>query len=278
MPGGRTGIGTGRFGDDLLGANNQAASLLLPLAIAATRALSGSRNSRLANGVASALMILAVVMTGSRGGLLSTVVVLALVLFLSPARRALRIGLAVTATVLLAVVLVLQPAGIGTRQVDRQANSSGRTDIWSVGLHACQVYCVAGAGWGGFPSVYEEELASVPDANIMERGTAFEPHNIFLLAVIQVGVVGLLLTILGLGLALAGALRLPSALRAPPVAALVGTLVSSFFLSNMQFKFFWAVLAFVAISETVVAGVRQEKGLRPLPQLTPLTAAGREDR
>jgi hypothetical protein len=278
MPGGRTGIGTGRFGDDLLGANNQAASLLLPLAIAATRALSGPRNSRVLNGAGVALMVLGVIMTGSRGGLLSTVVVLAIVLLLSPARRALRIGIAVTATVLLAVVLVLQPAGIGTRQVDRQANSSGRTDIWAVGLHACQVYCVAGAGWGGFPSVYEEELASVPDANIMERGTAFEPHNIFLLAVIQVGVVGLLLTILGLGLGLAGALRLPSVLRAPPVAALVGTLVSSFFLSNMQFKFFWAVLAFVAISETVVAGVRQERGLRPLPQLTPLTAAGREDR
>jgi O-antigen ligase len=278
LPGGRFGSGTGRYGDDLLGANNQAASLLLPLAIAATRALSGSRNSRVLNGVGVALMVLGVIMTGSRGGLLSTVIVLAIVLFLSPARRAFRIGLAATATVLLAVVLVVQPGGIGTRQVDRQANSSGRTDIWSVGLHACQVYCVAGAGWGGFPSVYEEELASVPDANIMERGTAFEPHNIFLLAVIQVGVVGLLLTILGLGLALAGALRLPSVLRAPPVAALVGTLVSSFFLSNMQFKFFWAVLAFVAISETVVAGVRQEKGLRPLPQLTPLTAAGREDR
>jgi O-antigen ligase len=160
--------------------------------------------------------------------------------------------------------------------VDRVANSSGRTDIWSVGLHACQLYCVAGAGWGGFPQVYEDELASVPDAQIMERGVAFQPHNIFLLAVIQVGVVGLLLLILGLGLGLTGALRLPPALRAPPVAALVGTMVSSFFLSNMQFKFFWAVLAYVAISETVVASLRQDRGLTAQPLLAPLTSAERE--
>ena len=41
LPGKRTGPGDGppRFGDDLLGANNEAAALLLPLAIAACRTL-----------------------------------------------------------------------------------------------------------------------------------------------------------------------------------------------------------------------------------------------
>jgi hypothetical protein len=43
------------------------------------------------------------------------------------------------------------------------------------------------------------------------------------------------------------------------VAALVGTVVSSFFLSNLEFKFFWAVLAFVAVSETVGAAERRQR-------------------
>jgi O-antigen ligase len=96
----------------------------------------------------------------------------------------------------------------------------------------------------------------VPDARVQERGSTFEPHNIYLLVVIELGVLGLLLTLAGLGTALTGALRLPEAMRGPPVAALLGTMVSSFFLSNLEFKFFWAVLAYAAISVTVAAGER----------------------
>jgi O-antigen ligase len=256
--------GSPRFGDDLLGANNQAAALLLPLAIATARVLTEAGRSRLLHIVATLMLLAGIIMTGSRGGLIATVVVLATVLWLSPARRALRVGLAVAAAVLLALVLIVQPGGFGQRQVDRAENSSGRTDIWAVGLHACKLYCLEGTGWGGFPVMYEQELIVVSDARIQERGATFEPHNIFLLAVIEVGVLGLVLVLVGIGVALVSAMRLPRSMRAPPVAAVLGTVVSSFFLSNLGFKFFWAVLTYVAVAETVAAASRAREARMPL--------------
>ena len=69
---------------------------------------------------------------------------------------------------------------------------------------------------------------------------------------------GLLLVVLGIGSALVSARRLPPAMRGPPAAAMMGTLVSSSFLSNLEFKFFWALLTYVAISVTLAAQVGGE--------------------
>lgn len=239
-----------RFGNDLLGANNQAAALLLPLAIAAARTLSGARPSRVLHGAAALVLVLGVVMTGSRGGLLATMVVLATAVAYSTARRGAVLGLGAAAAALLVVVVVVNPGGISSRQF-QDADSSGRTDIWTVGLSACSEYCLVGAGWGTFPTVYTLEQASAPDAKVLKRGTAYEPHNIFLLAVVEAGLAGLVLLLLGLVTAVRTAHRLPGRLRGPPMAALLGTIVSSVFLSNLEFKFFWAVLAYVVASSTV---------------------------
>ena len=273
LPGKPEGGGAARFGDELLGANNQAAALLLPLAIAAARALTGPRNSRLLHGAATLLILFGILMTGSRGGLLATVVVLAAVLVLGPARVAIKVALAAAAAVVLLVVLVANPGGFGARQLEREG-SSGRTDIWAVGAHACRLYCLTGAGWGGFPVVYQQELAAVPEARIQERGTNFEPHNIFLLAAVETGVLGLVLVTLGLILALLSAMRLPRAMRAPPAAAVLATLLSSFFLSNLGYKFFWAVLIYVAVSETVAASRRAGTPVSALPEIPVRTGQG----
>ncbi|SDC38513.1 O-antigen ligase [Geodermatophilus telluris] len=237
-----------RLGNDLLDPNNQAAALLLPLALAAGRSLAGERTWRLLHGAAALVLVGGILMTGSRGGLLASVVVVSAVLLLGAGSRLTRATLGAAAGVVLAVVLILQPAGIGQRQVQDTLDSSGRTDIWTVGLHACQVYCLTGAGWGGFPVVYREQLVAVPEARFSPRGTMYQPHNIFLLALVEAGVLGLVLVALGLGVALVSALRLPRDMRGPPAAAMLGTLVSSFFLSNLEFKFFWALLAYIAIS------------------------------
>jgi O-antigen ligase len=265
-----------RFGNDLLGANNQAASLLLPLAIAVGRALSEAGRARAANSVAALMLLFGIMMTGSRGGLLAMVAVLGAVVLLHAGRRAMKVALVVAAALVLVVVLVAKPGGVGERQL-KETSSSGRSDIWAVGLYACRLYCLTGAGGGAFPTVYHQELESVTDARVQERGSTFEPHNIFLLAVIEVGVLGLLLVVLGLSTAMVGALRLPPAMRGPPVAALLGTVVSSFFLSNLEFKFFWAVLAYVAISTAVAAGPEGREDTSPEARER-VTAAGEDIR
>jgi hypothetical protein len=265
LPGRRTGPGDGppRFGDDLLGANNEAAALLLPLAVAASRALTETGRSRLFHGAATLLLLLGILMTGSRGGLLGALVVFVVVLWFGVAPRARKVAIAVTVTVLLSLALVFQPFGFGRRQVENSTNSSGRTDIWLVGAQACPLYCLGGAGWGAFPTVYQQELSSTPEARVQPRGATFEPHSIFLLAVIELGLPGLVLLIVGLVVAVVSAWRLPVGMRAPPLAALLSTVVSSFFLSNMNFKFFWAVIAYVAIAETVAAADATREPLPP---------------
>jgi O-antigen ligase len=273
LPGKQTGPGDGppRFGDDLLGANNEAAALLLPLAIAVTRALTESGRSRWFHGAATLLILVGILMTGSRGGLLGALVVFMVVVWLGTARRSRKIFVAAAAAVLVTVLLVLQPGGVGRRQVENSTDSSGRTDIWMVGAQSCSKYCLLGAGWGAFPTVYQQELASTPEARVQPRGATFEPHSIFLLAVIELGLPGLLLLLVGLGIALVSAWRLPAAMRAPPMAALLATMVSSFFLSNMKFKFFWAVFAYVAVCETVAAvRARQKPALPTTGRLVPV--------
>jgi O-antigen ligase len=195
-------------------------------------------------------------------------VVLAVVVFLTTARRAAVFAVVASAVVLLLAVLIFNPGGVGRRQLEG-TDSSGRSDIWAVGLHACSSYCLTGAGWGGFPRVYALEQASAPEAKVLKRGTAWEPHNIYLLAVVEVGVLGLVLLLVGLGLALVDAWRLPHALRAPPVAALLGTVVTSIFLSNLEFKFFWAVLIYIVASASVAAVPRTSAAAPPLGRLVP---------
>jgi hypothetical protein len=131
-------------------------------------------------------------------------------------------------------------------------SSSGRTSIWHVGLAACPQYCPFGSGWGTFPDVYAATQATVPGASVLTgTGGSYQPHNLWLLAAIELGLPGLLLMAAGLGLALLEALRLPASLRRAPLSALVGTIVAATFLSNLEFKFFWMALIAVALAHNL---------------------------
>jgi O-antigen ligase len=254
--------GSPRFGNDLLGPNNQAAALLLPLAIAIGRILLRSRGGVLLNLGAVTVMLVGVLMTGSRGGLLAVAVAIVVLTVATPRGRVVMLSLGVASLALITVVLLVNPAGIGERQVNQRDASSGREEIWSVGLHACRTYCLTGSGWGTFPDVYAEQRAFVPEARVLRNGTSYEPHNIWMLAGIEAGLLGLVLVAYALSLTVLSAVRLPATLRAPPLAALVATVFAGFFLSNLEYKFFWMVLIYVVLCQNYAAtsapGARQE--------------------
>jgi len=140
-----------------------------------------------------------------------------------------------------------------TVTVTDPAADRSRTDIWKVGAVACTKYCGYGSGWGTFPDVYAATQASVPGANVLVGQGAYEAHNLWLLIGVELGTPGLLLFTTGLGVAVAEALRIPRDLRGPPLSALVGLCVGVFFLSSMEFKFFWMVLIVIALNRNVVA-------------------------
>lgn len=271
-----------RFGNGLLGPDNQAAAFLLPLAVALTRlAIRHGLRERLIYAVVTVVLLTGITLTGSRGGLLGVVVTVFLVILLVPQGRSVLVLCSAVSMLGLVVVLTVHPGGVGERQ-SAQTDSSGRTDIWRVGLSACSDYCLLGSGWGTFPEVYAARLESVPDARVRVRGSAFEAHNIWLLAAVESGFGGLLLMTSGLLLGLRNAWRLPLSARAAPTAGLAGTVLAAFFLSNLEYKFFWFALAFpvlwsnVARRESEAAaptldthgGVRLDvAGAGPLPPL-----------
>lgn len=246
----------GRFGNGLLGPNNQAIAFILPLVVSLTRAVTRvGRRQRLGYAVVAALMLLGVLMTGSRGGILSTIVAVTVLLVAAPRGRLALTRYALTGVAVASYVFFLHPFGLAERTVET-TSSSGRTDIWRVALAACPDYCPVGSGWGTFRLVYAETAASVPEARVLVGAGNYEPHNVWFLAAIELGVAGLLLLVLALGLTFREALRLPASLRGPPLSALAATVFAAFFLSNLEFKFFWMALIYVALNRNLVEGER----------------------
>ena len=210
-------------------------------------------------------MLAGILMTGSRGGMLATGVAMLALTMANGAGRAKLLSLTLVGALLVLLVFVFKPLGITEREVET-TSSSGRTDIWRVGLAACPQYCPVGAGWGTFPDVYAATQSSVPDAAVLVEQGSYEPHNVWFLAAIELGVPGLLLLALVFVLTFVDAVRLPPSLRGPPVAAFVATIFAALFLSNLEFKFFWMAIILVSLARSAIAAGRPVGAIRrPTP-------------
>lgn len=241
----------GRFGNDLLGPNNEAVALLLPLLVALNRSvIRAELSKRVCYALLAVLLLIGILMTGSRGGILAAIVAVLTLAFADRRGRGKLLVYTAAGIVVAAATLVLHPAGIAVREVETDS-SSGRTDVWRVGLAACPEYCMIGSGWGTFPDVYAATQPSVPTAAVLVAEDAYEPHNVWILAAIELGLPGVLLLAVVLLLTIGEALRLPATLRGPPLAGLLGTLFAAMFLSNLEFKFFWMALIMVALSRNI---------------------------
>jgi O-antigen ligase len=242
----------GRFGNDLLGPNNQAVALMLPLLVSLSRSvtvLDAAKRVQYA-GIA-ALLLGGILMTGSRGGILATFVAVGALVASTPRGRSRLVSYSAVGLVIAGFVWIVHPFGLAERTTESATSSSGRTDIWQVGLAACPDYCPSGSGWGTFPDVYAQTQAEVAGASVLVGGGAYEAHNVWLLVIIELGVVGLLLLIAALLASTIEAARLPGDLRGPPMSALIATVFAASFLSNLEFKFFWMALILVVMSRNL---------------------------
>jgi len=238
--------------------NITAATLVLPLAVALGRSLrAGTLRERFAFGAAAALSAAAIVLTGSRGGMLAGVVTILIVMFDSEHRRK---AFTIVGVAAIVVGLIFANAPEDLRRRVNRTGSSGRTDIWRTGLAACGTYCWAGSGLGTFPTVYQNTLHTDPSAKGMDF--PFVAHNIWISAAVETGVVGLVLLAFALALVCRDLLRLPRAFRGPPLAGFVGVLVASFFLSSLGFKYFWFAMIYAGLT-TLVHSPRLESAVRP---------------
>jgi len=239
---------TSRFGNDLLGPNNNAVAFLLPLCICLQRSATSPRAStRRVHAAFAFLMFLGIVMTGSRGGILSAVLCTLVLLAAAPRGRRILAGYLIAGIAAGLIAFFLHPFGLAERNVST-TSTSGRTSIWKVGFAACPQYCPLGSGWDTFPIVYALTQPTVPGADVLAgSGGSYQPHNVVLLVAIELGVPGLLLFFAVLGLTIFEAGRLPRSVRGPPLAALLGTYQASLFLSNLGYKFYWMAFLMVAL-------------------------------
>lgn len=231
--------------------NITAASLLLPLAVGGWRAREpGHRRWYVI--AACVLISLAIVLTGSRGGLIAVALVLAILAIETRSRvtAATYLGVPIVA---LAVVLSITPGS--TRERFTGTGSSGRTDIWRIAARQCDQYCLAGSGWGTFSAIHREGMLTQPSAR--GRVLDFKAHNMWIQTVIEAGVAGLLLLFVAVVATFRDLLALPRQIRAPPLAGVAGVVVSNSFLANLEFKYVWLVFAYAALA--VIAGTATDR-------------------
>ena len=245
------GGGTPRF-SAIDAPNATAAAMLLPFVLALDAAVSphglfrtgGARavGRRVEAGLA-ALVIVGILITGSRGGLVAAVVGAVVVLVARGARLRLR-GVLVALAVVGAVFLTAPPALQGHLTA---THSTGRTGLWALGAEACADHCLVGSGYGSFPYVYTQVFRTSPDASGYHDAD-FKAHNVWLEAAVETGLVGVAVLLAAVGLTARHAWRAPAQRRPSTLAALAAVLTATMFLSHLSFRYFWLVLIYVALA------------------------------
>ena len=191
--------------------NITAATLVFPFLLALLWTLRGRTVLlRVGTLMAAALIGFGILLTGSRGGGLAVVVGSLIVASQEGGRNFIRaaIGLAISA----AVILTLLPSTISSRF--GQATSTGRTQVWSVGLHACSAYCWRGSGWGTYSDVYRKTVLATPKLAPYNGILELKAHNMWLELLIEGGVLALVLAALGIASLLRAVWHMPGAERA----------------------------------------------------------------
>lgn len=141
-----------RIGGTLGNPNELATALVLGIGLsgglmAATKNVLG----RAAAAAAIAICLFAILLTGSRGGLIALVAMLLGAVFLAKGRR-LPLTFATLAIVLVGLGYVLTMAPEQSRdRILHPGSGSGRTDIWKVGTRMVGAHPLEGVGAGNFP-------------------------------------------------------------------------------------------------------------------------------
>lgn len=244
VTGGRSGVA--RFALTGRDPNHTAASLLLPMLIAVDRAFDPDRSARERVGWAGGAIVVfvGISLTGSRGGLLATIIGFLVLLRTRVSGATVKAGAVAVAVVVVAVLAFAPP------QLERRLASTGttgRSDIWRLGLRSCEQHCIVGSGWSTFPSVYREEFRQAADVGGF-RGEGYRAHNIWLQALVETGLVGFTLLVAAWVALLRQALRIDRSVRAVPLAALAAMAVASSLVSNLTFKYVWLVPMFLGFA------------------------------
>jgi O-antigen ligase len=165
--------------------NGFADSLLLPAAIVTMWTLRTNRFSIKFLGICGlVLLTIAVLLSGSRAGLIA----FGLILVYYAWRSRYRVQLAITAGALAVAALSVQSAVWSRFATVLATGGSGRTSIWAVGLEAAKHHPLQGYGVGNFPAAFDLFYLSVHQP--YPYGYDSPAHNVALHYFVELGVIG----------------------------------------------------------------------------------------
>ena len=259
----------GRFGS---GNPNYFAALLVPALVFAPCLLMIEKRKwvRVALITTTLVLLVALFQTESRGGLIALAATAGLAVVFA-GRMRMRVLVAVVLTVLTCVAYFGAIASPASRaRVTRLSSdqSSGRNDLWRVGLSVGMHHPVLGVGAGNFTLVSPRYAAGGYDITNVDYlvDTPKVTHNTYLNVWDDLGLVGL-----GLLCAAVAAAAVPAARRVRRlgrtreddelellgralILALVGMLIASFFFSGVYQKQLWLLLGATAAVATIPSG------------------------
>jgi O-antigen ligase len=234
--------------------------LLMTLPIAAALAVTSPRKRIVFTGAALAIFA-GVLVTYSRGAMLSVLAMLLLVPFFVPIRRGLVLKAALAAIVLMAVTpstvvkrfdtvtdVVSKDSG-GQPETSRDASVDKRKLLAAVGLRMFEDAPFFGVGAGNFGkhyARYADEIGS-PAPQYDDPGDRQFPHSLYIELASENGLLGLgcfAAAMVAAFVSLAPS-RQKSFITASIAIALGGYLVSSLFLHSAYQRYLWLLLAFV---------------------------------
>jgi O-antigen ligase len=251
--------------------NHFAASLILPTALV----MMGAFRTRLSLWkliqAALALVLVAGIYYGaSRAGFFSLGVMLAY--FFWKTRYKLQIAALGLAAILMSFAL---NSAIWTRFSQVGTNGgSGRVDIWRVGLESVKQHWLTGVGVGGFPAAFDQTFLSVYQPFYTHWHRA--PHNLFLESIVELGLIGLILMLLGW----IGQFRMLNGigkddkyfdLRVAAQGAILGLFAASLFADIMYIKYTWMAFCAAALVRSLWIESQRSDGVLHQPQASHLT-------
>lgn len=249
-------LGEGRAADP----NQLAASLILPLLLSFGWAIESRAGQKVLAIITVVVIVLAIILTGSRGGVLGAVIAL-LLLFWRIRHYFRRSGL-ITSTLSIAFVVscVLSFTSIPYQLLERFSPSVilasrgvHRFFIWRVGLEAFLHRPLIGYGYTNFPYAYDLFQQTVPGSYIPH----VVAHSIYVQSFVELGLIGglLLLFIAWQHWRLARNVARQNIHGVLLEAAFVGILAVGATLGCLYYKYFWLALSLIMI----LAGIERKK-------------------
>lgn len=239
------------IGKDTLDPNLYADGLLLPFSIALLWfARARTVWLRAASLGTMGLLLVAVMLAGSRDAAIGAAISAIVVLTLTRSWRRAALPLAI----LVGAVLIFFPNVIQRAIVDEGNGGSGRTSIWRVGLTAFGQHPLAGTGAGSYATDYDRWYLRIFER--IDPGWGMASHNILLHYGVELGIIGLAFVVawcvaqwmLARSLPVSGLL---GDVRTICLASFVAFAFVAFFIDIFDVKFVWLAFALVVQARNV---------------------------